>query len=257
MTKTQLVAATFVLATALSPAAFAATDGPAAVETSRDRQVSFDARARTPLPNGPTAPGQALRLASFDSPGLPPPPKHAGRHPGPGGPEGPGGPGFEGRGHRGGPGGPGPGPMGMPPAAKVAVLLSAAEVAIGVRVDQLDAWRAFTSALVAMLEPPGPPPHGAPPKLSDDPFERVERIASDIADRGDRAEAVQSAIDDLRDVLTPEQTERLAAFEARLAPPPPFPPFAGGRRPDLSSPMRDAGPADPGADAPPLLPPSD
>ena len=84
MTSAQLFAATIVVATALSPAAYAAPDGPAPAEKSRDRMVAFADTLRPPLPgmgagwHGPEEP----RPARFDGPGLPPPPPMmgAGRH---------------------------------------------------------------------------------------------------------------------------------------------------------------------------------
>lgn len=251
MTSAQLFAATIIVATALSPAAFAAVDGPASgpapAEKSRDRMVAFDDTPRPPLPgmgagwHGPDAP----RPARFDGPGLPPPPPMmgAGRHrPGP-------------EGH-----GPGRGPKGPPPAAMAATLLAAAETTIGIRVDQLDAWRDFSSTLVALLEPPAPPPPPNRDGAADDaadPFARVEWIAGEIIARGRLAEDLQGAIETLREVLSPEQTERLAAFEARLRPPRPSPPFAGDRHPEFSSPMTDPDPANPEADAAPPVPPGD
>jgi hypothetical protein len=249
MTSAQLFAATLVVATALSPGAFAAVDGPATADKSRDRMVAFAEPSRPPLPDmgagwhGPDEP----RPARFDGPGFPPPPPMMG---GAGRPR----PGPEGH-------GPGRGPMGPPPAAMVATLLAAAETTIGIRVDQLDAWREFSSALVALVEPPAPPPppsrKAAPEDGTADPFARVEWLAGEIAERGRRAEALQDAIETLRPVLDHQQTERLAAFEARLRPPHPFPPFAGGRHPEFSSPMMDPGPANPEADGASPVPPGE
>lgn len=250
MTSQTLFAAAIVAATALSPAIAAANDaGPGAGGKTGDRLAAFADRpplpmmddeppARGPGGDGPGdhGPGFADRplFARLGAPGLPPPP-------------------MMGHGHR------------PPPAAMAAMMLSAAETALGIRVDQLDAWRAFSSAVVAMLEPPPPPPRpaaaadGDDDDASADPFARIEHLAGFIAERGRRAEAVEDAIDALRPVLTPEQTERLAELEARLAahrPLPPFPPFAG-RPPEFSSPMTGPGPADPEAAAPPPAPPGD
>jgi hypothetical protein len=48
-------------------------------------------------------------------------------------------------------------------------------------------------------------------------------MAADAIARGHNAEALQRAIEMLRSKLTPEQLEKVALFEARLAPPPPPP----------------------------------
>jgi hypothetical protein len=255
MTSQTLFAAAIVAATALSPAIAAANDAGPGGKTG-DRLAAFAGDPRPPQPmldGGPArhgpggdGPGFAERplFARFDAPGLPPPPPppmmgHGRHQPRPDDGE---------RRH-------GPRP---PPAAMAAMMLSAAETALGIRVDQLDAWRAFSSAVVAMLEPPPPPPRPGTSAEDEtaDPFARIEHLAAFVAERGRRAEAVEDAIDALRPVLTPEQTERLAEIEARLAAHRPFPPFAG-RPPEFSSPMTGPGPADPEADAAPPPPPGD
>ncbi len=104
---------------------------------------------------------------------------------------------------------------------------------------------------------PLPPREGAPEAGAADPFARVEWLAGEIADRGRRAEALQDAIETLRPVLDARQTERLAAFVARLRPPRPFPPFAGDRDPRFSSPMTDPGPANPESDKASPVPPGE
>lgn len=262
MRKATLVAATAALAAMLPAAVFAATDGtPAAGATiagNTGERLAIVADARPPLPGLPGREGfphraGAPRLAHVDGPDGPPPPPwtmRGGRH-GPGRGDHPN----------------ASGPMGRPqPAMMAATLLAAAETAVGIRADQLDAWRAFSSALVALLEPPAPPP---PPSTDDDetgerdPFARVEWLAGEVAERGRRAEAVEKAIEALRPVLTEEQTARLAAFEARLRPHgrfPPLPPFAGGWHPDAPPPTPAPDlmpPADPEGDAPPPRPPGD
>lgn len=249
MTTCRLLAAAIVAASALAPA-IAAADDLAPGAKAYDRLAAYADGPRQPLPmmeGGPMdgAKSEESRplFARFGAPGLPPPPPPMlghGRHP----PR----PEIGDRRH-------GPRP---PPAAMAAVLLSAAETALGIRVDQLDAWRAFASAVVAMLEPPAPlPPEGADAEAEvRDPFARIEHLAAAIAERGRRAEALEDAVEALRPVLTPEQTERLAALEARLAARHPMPPFAG-RPPEFPSPMTGPGPADPEADAVPPLPPGD
>jgi hypothetical protein len=248
MTTRRLLAVAIAAASVLAPA-IAAADDPAPPAKVHDRPGVAADRPRPPLPMMEGAPmdgdpGEVglPRFARFDAPGLPPPPAMMGYGRRPPRPE------IGDRRH-------GPRP---PPAAMAAVLLSAAETALGIRVDQLDAWRAFSSAVVAMFEPPAPPPPAGADGEGEvrDPFARIEHLAAAIAERGRRAEALEDAIAALRPVLTPEQTERLATLEARLAARHPMPPFAG-RPPEFPSPMTGPGPADPEADAVPPLPPGD
>lgn len=142
-----------------------------------------------------------------------------------------------------GPAGPFP-PKGPPrpshrrgPHEDITAQLSRLETAVGIRTAQLDAWRDFTDALIAVAEPPRPPepsvtpatPGAAPSKRP--AFEIPQRMAADAIARGRSAEALQRAIEALRGKLTPEQLEKVALFEARLAPPPPPPPAHGADGP--------------------------
>lgn len=128
-----------------------------------------------------------------------------------------------------GPRGFGPGHPGMfPPPHMLARMLSDQETLIGIRSNQLDAWRDYADALQAMLAPPKPP---ADRPDRSEPFAMAQAIAGDVAARADAAKKVQSAIQTLKSVLTPEQLERAARF----APPPPpmrdHPPFGPDAQP--------------------------
>ena len=125
------------------------------------------------------------------------------------------------------------GEMGRPPHPPLAARLAETETEIGIRAGQLDAWRDFTDALIAVIEPPKPPqrPLEAEARKVPEPFALATRIGTDAVARGQKAEALLKSIEALRAKLTPEQLTKLAAVEERLRPPPhgPRPPFGPGR----------------------------
>ncbi|MDX8449317.1 hypothetical protein [Mesorhizobium captivum] len=130
--------------------------------------------------------------------------------------------------------------MGPPPPEMLAARLSALETRIGIRTEQLDAWRDYTSALQAVLAPPrfdhgpgtrnapeasgpeagGPPAPGVPDQAQRDPFAFQERLADEVTKRAASAAKLKDAIAALRSKLTPEQIEILASADRPLGPPP-------------------------------------
>jgi len=129
-----------------------------------------------------------------------------------------------------GPEGFGPRRMGPPPEIMLAARLSALETRIGIRTEQLDAWRDYTSALQAVLSPPRPDhgpggpqvkgPDAAGPEAGRDPFAFQERLADDVTARAVSAGKLKDAIVALRTKLTPEQLEILASADRPHGPPP-------------------------------------
>ncbi|PDQ18837.1 hypothetical protein CN311_22660 [Mesorhizobium sanjuanii] len=145
----------------------------------------------------------------------------------------------------------GPRRMGPPP-EMLAARLSALETRIGIRTEQLDAWRDYTSALQAMLAQPDHGPGGANPEAPGAKAPRAfafqERLADDLTQRAASAAKLKEAIATLRVKLTPEQLEILASADRPHGPP---------RGPWDNTPDDAAGPGglpDSGRPLPPPLP---
>ena len=121
------------------------------------------------------------------------------------------------------------GPM-HPPRAELAMHLAmhlaAAETLIGIRSDQLDAWRTYTGALIDFLTPAAPPAF-AMGAAGGNFLDRQEAIATRLKDRAAKADALLAAITGLKAKLTPEQVDRLGQVDLMMHPP--MRPGWGGR----------------------------
>lgn len=126
----------------------------------------------------------------------------------------------------------GPHGFGMNPEVALASRLAMIETRIGIRSEQLDVWRDYTSALQALAPRPEEGPDGMPPhpeaatldgeltpRTKPDTLARQERMAESMTKRATAASRLISAIAQLRQTLTPEQLELLTSMDLRLKPP--------------------------------------
>lgn len=118
-------------------------------------------------------------------------------------------------------------------ALRLAGKLSAAEIFLGITAEQESAWRAYTSAVLALAEPPTPPAPagmaeqsgatretGVAPAAGATPPLMSELLARQMVARAQEAQTLLDAIQGLRGALTPEQLAKLARIEPEFAPGP-------------------------------------
>ncbi|MCS0501189.1 hypothetical protein [Ancylobacter mangrovi] len=97
-------------------------------------------------------------------------------------------------------------------------LLSAQETALGITPDQMEAWRAYTGALIAFIPTGERVGRWTDRKTREEAaaFDLVDDITSSAIERADKAKTLQAAADALKAKLTPGQLDMVKQMQSRL-----------------------------------------
>lgn len=98
------------------------------------------------------------------------------------------------------------------------LLLSAQETALGIRSDQMNAWRAYSAALIAFLPSGDQFRHWLDDTQRADAgaFGLTENMASAAIARAEKARALQEAVARLKAVMTPAQMDMARQIQGKL-----------------------------------------
>ncbi|UFS67463.1 Spy/CpxP family protein refolding chaperone [Paracoccus denitrificans] len=125
-----------------------------------------------------------------------------------------------------------PGPGGMSPALGLSAHLAATETYLGITGEQQDAWRDYSQALIAFIEPPAADARAEGDERPADQARPLaaERMAQHALARAEKARALLAATTALRGTLEPAQLERLQQVDPGFGPGPHGPRHEGPER---------------------------
>ncbi|MDK8875314.1 Spy/CpxP family protein refolding chaperone [Paracoccus sp. SSJ] len=120
----------------------------------------------------------------------------------------------------------------MSPALGLSAHLAATETYLGITGEQQDAWRDYSQALIAFIEPPAADARAEGDERPADQARPLaaERVAQHALARAEKARALLAATTALRGTLEPAQLERLQQVDPGFGPGPHGPRHEGPER---------------------------